>query len=85
MQNDDPVKMVVGKTFDEIVMDETKDVFLFVISTSHFPYSAAVDLTHTWPYLRASYHCYLLGELKWSYQFSGSILSSSTGMVFLAS
>lgn len=29
--------MVVGKTVDEIVMDETKDVFLFVIPTFHTP------------------------------------------------
>ena len=26
--NDGPVKVVVGKTFDQLVLDETKDVFI---------------------------------------------------------
>lgn len=35
LQDDGLVKMVVGKTLDKIVMDDTKDVFLFVIPTLH--------------------------------------------------
>ena len=30
MQNDGPVKIVVASTFDEIVLDESKDVILEV-------------------------------------------------------
>lgn len=30
MQNEGLVKIVVGKNFEEIVMDDTKDVFLYV-------------------------------------------------------
>jgi Na+/H+ antiporter NhaC len=33
VQNGGLVKIVVGKTFEEIVMDDTKDVFLYVMLT----------------------------------------------------
>lgn len=36
MQNDGLVKKVVGKTFEEIVMDDSKDVFLEVLSLPSF-------------------------------------------------
>lgn len=39
IENDGLVKMVVGKTLDKIVMDDTKDVFLFV----HAPWCSSCE------------------------------------------
>jgi hypothetical protein len=40
MQNDNPIKIVVASTFDEIVLDESKDVYFeVIINLKHFFFS----------------------------------------------